>query len=78
MKKLYEAMAKNKWTLLVFYILACMVASLVLFPVLEYVYSLVTGNPFVPDFKHWLLGAGRNGFVVGLVLFVLGPAKKKN
>ena len=68
MKKIYQEAAKNTVTLFLFYFAFCTIISAILYPVLEYIFSLFSKSEFVFDFMSILLNSLRNGLIVAIVL----------
>ena len=70
---------ENKWVQLLLYIVITIIMGLIIFPLLDFIYSLITNNTFVYSIHEHIQRPAEYGFIFGIVMWVVqNGLKKKN
>ena len=68
---------ENKWVQLSLYIIITIIMSLIIFPLLDWIYSLISNNTFVYSVHEHIQRPAEVGFLLGLVSWVVQNGLKK-
>ena len=70
---------ENKWIQLVFYIIITIVMALIIFPLLDFIYSLINKSTFIYSVHEHIGKPVEFGLILGIVSWVVNNGiKKKN
>ena len=73
MKKYLE----NEWIQLILYIVVTIIMALIIFPVLDFLYSLITNNPFMYSIHEHIQRPIEFGIILGIISWVVQKEIKK-
>ena len=73
-----DKISENKWIQLLVTIIITIIVATLVFPLLDYIYSLITHNSFVYSFNKHILEPIIFGIIFGLLSWWFDIRKKKN